>query len=267
MSLRDEVALTISSCDKFSDLWNVHFQLLSQNWEHHPKETLLVTDCETEKSFSGIYVFSAGDNLEFPARLKEALKEINAQYVFLTLDDYFVISNIDDNKLDLVFAFIKENDIDYFRLFPIPNNGTPTKENKKWKWIDLNTNYAVNLYPGIWKKAFLEKALESNLSPWQFEVTLTQTAKDNRAKCVMSKCKEYPILDVVRKGKVLRKANRYLKKNGFDIGNRPIIPFATELKLNIIGYGSRILPPKIAKGIRGLLHKFGMSFYSDGSRK
>ena len=33
MSLSDEVTMIISTCDKFSDLWDVHFQLLEKNPE------------------------------------------------------------------------------------------------------------------------------------------------------------------------------------------------------------------------------------------
>lgn len=267
MSLRDESTLVISSCDKFSDLWDVYFSLFQQNWKHHPEETILVTDAETERRFNNVTVFAAGLSQEMPARLKDALEYIKTEYIFLTLDDYFISNPIDDTKLEEVFAFIKEKDIDYFRLSSLPNKGTSIKEHRGWKWINLNTNYAVNLYPGIWKKTFLDDVLVGNLSPWQFEVTLTNNAKRKGAICAMSKNQEFQILDVVRKGKVLHKAKRFLDKNQLDIGDRPVLPYGTEIKLKIIGFGSQIIPTPLAKIVRKILHVFGMSFFSDGTRK
>ena len=267
MSLRDESTLIISSCDKFSDLWGVYFSLFQQNWKCHPNETILVTDVATERRFNDVTVFAAGSNHEMPARLKDALKNIRTEYIFLTLDDYFIYNPINDTELEEVFSFIKEKDIDYFRLSSFPNKGTPIKEHKGWKWINLNTNYAVNLYPGIWKKTFLDNVLVGNLSPWQFEVTLTNHAKRDGAICVMSRKQEFPILDVVRKGKVLHKAKRFLDKNQLYIGNRPVLPYWTEVKLSIIGLGSQIIPTHLAKMVRKILHVFGMSFFSDGTRK
>ena len=267
MSLQNEVTMLISSCDKFSDLWDVHIHLLNKNWPEHPEEVLLVTDCTSKKHYPGIEIVATGDDLAMPARLKSALERVRTEYVFLTLDDYFLSKKIMNDRLENVFRFVQENDVDYFRLYRIPNDKTWVKGRKGWSWIDLETNYAVNLYPGIWKTSLLKKVMDGNLSPWEFEVTLTQRAKQEKAICVMSHNKEYPILDVVRKGKVLHKAARFFKRNHLDIGDRPVIPYSTEIKLKIIGLGSRILPKPLAKGARTILHKFGMNFFSDGTRK
>ena len=58
----------------------------------------------------------------------------------------------------------------------------------------------------------------------------------------MSKRKEFIILDVVRKGMVLREANQYLNAHGLSIGNRPVIPLRTAIWLRIMGWGSEFLP-------------------------
>jgi hypothetical protein len=228
---------------------------------------ILVTDCITNRQFNGVQVFSAGNKLEMPARIKSVICSVKTDYVFLTLDDYFVKDKILDSDIESVLSFICKNNVDYFRLFPIPNDKKSIIGHKGWNWIDLETNYAVNLYPGIWKRSFLEKVLDCNLSPWEFEVTLSKKAKKENAICVMSKNNEFPILDVVRKGKVLHKAKRYLESNNLNIGNRPVISYWVEIKLKIFGIGSRILPNKIAKYIRNILHNFGMKFYSDGTCK
>ena len=267
MSLMDESTLIISSCQKFSDLWDVHISLLNQNWSNHPENVVLVTDATVDKSYPGIRTISAGEALEMPQRLRVAIEQIETDYIFLTLDDYFIKDCIDDQRLESVFTFMKEQNIDYFRLFSSPKAKNPIKGYKGWNWINLEDNYAVNLYPGIWKKDFFSKMLDSTLSPWQFEVTLSKRAKEEGALCAMSYNQEFPILDVVRKGKILHKANRYLKKRGLDIGDRPVISYGTEFKLFIIGNGNRILPKSIGKIVRKLLHRFGMSFFSDGTKK
>lgn len=261
------LALLISSCDRFSDLWDAHIDFLNQNWPDHPRETILVTDKDTERCFENVKVIAAGDNMEMPQRIKTALKNIESEYVFLTLDDYFLIQEVDEKKIRSIVTYMSEKKIDYIRLHKIPDSKKEIAEFPGLFWVDLDVNYAVNLYPGIWKKEFLESTIAESLSAWEFEVTLTQMARDKNARCAMCKNDVFVILDVVRKGKVLRKANRYFKKHGIDIGDRPLIPLSMAFKLKIIGWASINLPKPIADVTRKVMHIFGLKFFSDGTRK
>ena len=42
--MENNFSIIISTCDKFSDLWDAHILLLNQNWADRNVETFLVTD-------------------------------------------------------------------------------------------------------------------------------------------------------------------------------------------------------------------------------
>ena len=41
MEMNEDLSVIISTCDKFSDLWDANIQLLNQNWADRNAETFL----------------------------------------------------------------------------------------------------------------------------------------------------------------------------------------------------------------------------------
>ena len=132
----------------------------------------------------------------------------------------------------------------------------------------LDKDYRVNLYAGIWKKTFIAQTLPEigNMNAWEFEVSLTKVANKIGAKCAVSHGKEFEILDVVRKGKILRNANKYLKKYDLYHGARPVMKWQDEFKLWIKTEGNRFLhkyfPKNLYYTVKRLCMKFGMNSFS-----
>ena len=250
--LSDKLSLVVHSCDKFSDLWDAHFKLLNQNWADRGIPTYLVTDNPTEKSFDGVEVISAGEGKEITERIEAALPHIKTEYILVTLDDYFDAYPISTTKIEELLAVMQKEDLDYICIFHRPKTTVKFKDYENLYEVDLDRKYRVNLYPGLWKKSFMEKTIRKPLNAWMYEVSLTPIAKELNAKCAQSKGGEFPILDVVRKGKILRKANRYLTKNDLYHGDRPVRTVAEEAKLFVITWANRILPDSFVKAVKQL---------------
>ena len=89
--LKDKITCMIFSCNKFSDLWDGNMKMLRKNWPDKDFETYIITDKPTERTFSDAKVIAAGADVEWTDRLKYALQYVKTKYVFLTLDDYFLI--------------------------------------------------------------------------------------------------------------------------------------------------------------------------------
>ncbi len=262
--MKKSLAVLISSCDKFSDLWKEHIRLYHENWKGEPVRTYLVTDRETEATFDGVKIIVAPAEYDFPKRIRYALQYIEADYVLLTLDDYFTVKPIKSDDL-LYLADRAENEkIDYLMLYDRrkdkPRMFSALDVLEK---IDLDRKYAVTLYPAIWNKDFLAKTVKEDLNPWLYEVSLTKTAKEEGASCYFSPAGAFRILDVVRKGKVLHKAARYFRKHGIDIGDRPKISRLTEIKLAMMDFLSWHAPKRLVGCIKRIGRKLGMNFYSE----
>lgn len=260
------MTMLILSCDKFSDLWDGHIKLLEQNWPNRDMKTYIVTDSPSSKSYPGIEILSAGTEVEWSDRLAYALKHVDTDYVFITLDDYFLIKKVDDQSIAALMEMMEKENIDYVRLFPRPKKATmeELRGYKKVHKVDISRNYSVNLYSGLWNKDFLKSALRIPLNAWKFEVSLHKRAEEYKANCVVSLRNEFQILDVVRKGKLLHKSAAYFRRHpGIYEGNREINTWEYEIKLTIQQQVARHLPDWAHKRVKAFMIKRGHTYFSD----
>ena len=260
------MTMLILSCDKYSDLWDGHVKLLEQNWPDRNMDTYIVTDKPCDKSYPNVKILSAGEGIEWSERLKYAIEQVKTDYVFITLDDYYLIKKVRDKSIASLLKMMEKENIDYVRLF-IHSKKSILDELEGYKGIhNLNTkcNYSVNLYSGLWKKEFILAMIKEPQNAWQFEVSLSKRANEYGAKCVMSKRKEFEILDVVRKGKLLHKPYYYFKRHpGIYNGDRDVNTVWYEVKLGIKTIIGRYTPGKPKRALKKVLRKFGFEFFTE----
>ena len=258
------VSLLISTCDKFSDLWDEHINLLRKYWIGDDWKIYLVTDKETSRKYKGVEIIVAGEEKDFPMRIKYASEHIETDYILLTLDDYFIINNVYEEKLRYLVYRANNDKIDYLKLYDRRKTNPRKYESvESLLKIDLTKKYAITLYPAIWNRSFLHNSVSADMTAWKYEPSLTDYARRKNANCMFSHAGLFSILDVVRKGKVLNKANKYFRKHGIDIGDRPLIKRRTEVKLAIMNYISWYTPRSVFIFGKRILRKFGKTFYSE----
>ena len=262
----NNMTMLILSCDAFSDLWDGHVKMLEKNWPDRDMPTYIVTDAPTDKKYNNVKILSAGTECEWSDRLAFALEHVKTDYVFITLDDYFLIKKVESKGIFDLTDIMKVEGIDYLRLFKRPKRLTLSEipgYGKIYR-IDTSRSYGVNLYSGIWKKSFIEYCTKKPLNAWKFEVSLYKRAVEYGAKGAVSRRNEFVILDVVRKGKLLRKAARYFKKHpGIYEGDRPVNTRRYEFKLTVQQQLSRHLPTPVKNKLKAFLTKHGKEFYSN----
>ena len=264
--MKNSISLIIFSCEAFSDLWDGQIKLLEQNWPDRNMDTYIVTDSPSDKSYLEVKIISGGTEKEWTERASYALNQIESDYIFVTLDDYFLIKKVDNKSISDLVSMMEKEGIDYIRLFKQPTKarGKSFDGYKGIYHIDTSRDYAVNLYAGIWKKSFLASTLASPKNVWMYEVSLALRAREYGANCAVSLRNEFQILDVVRKGKLLHRPARYFKKHpGIYNGNRAINTWNYEIKLFIQTMASRHLPNWIRKRVKEYMTKRGHKYFSD----
>lgn len=262
--LKDKITCLIFSCDKFSDLWNGNLHLFRKNWIDKDFETYIITDKESNRTFPDAKVIAAGDNVQWTDRLKYALQFVKTKYVFLTLDDYFLIKTVNSDHIEKYVDLMEQKGYDYIRFFKRPKSATrdelpyfPGLHN-----IENSHMYSVNLYPCLWSKDFLSYTVKESRSPWDYEVTLHKRAIEYNAKCLVCLNKEYEILDVVRKGKLLHNAAWYFKRHpGIYDGNRQVQSLWFEIKLFFKTEINRHCPDILRDSLRDFYVKCGGSTF------
>ena len=267
--LKDKLTCLILSCDKFSDLWEGNVKLFNLNWADRDFKTFLVTDKPTDRVLPGVEIIAAGEELEWSDRLAVALKQISSDFVFITLDDYFLIKPVEVAHIMEMISLMESEGYDYLRFFPRPKRATGKELDGHKGVFNVNTNmnYSVNLYSGLWRKTFLNYSVREPKSAWAFEVSLSKLARDFNARCLCSYNNEYEILDVVRKGKILHKANSYFKRHpGIYHGDRPLQSWGYEFGLWIKTFIGRHTHSSVHKAFKAVYKLFGGVSYTDSNK-
>lgn len=266
---KNNYEIIISTCDKFSDLWEANVLLLNQNWPDRNARTYLVTDAPTDRKFPGVEVVSAGEGLEITDRLRTALGKVQSEYVIFTLDDYFFTQRIDQEKINRALQFLEEEKADYIQLYPQPRGFLKkdgARESEQYPGIYLldmsEGNYKVVLTPGIWRTDFMRQTLTGSMNAWEYEVSLTPRARELNARCATSNCSELPYLDVIRKGKLLRKADRYFRSNPIYRSEREVMKWKDEFSLQLRTFLKFWLPKWMFRLVKKIMIKAGHRFYS-----
>lgn len=268
MVMENNFSVIISTCDKFSDLWDAHVLLLNQNWADRNVETFLVTDKPTDRTFENVTVVAAGEGTEITERLRTVMPLIKTEYVLFTLDDYFLTEKICTDEIIRDIDDMFANKIDYMRLSTLSKKNLRNRKAvevapKIYLMDNWAREYVVSLYAGLWKKSFMEKTLKETLNAWQYEVALTKMAREMGARCAVSCREEFPILDVIRKGKVLTEARKYFKKNPIYVGTRETMKRKDEIIIDIRTWLRVWLPLPLFHAAKSVMRRKGYTFYSD----
>ncbi len=256
-----DFCILVNSCDKYSDLWDNHFKLFFDNWEGSLPRIVLLTDKKTNRIIDNVDIIVV-ENDSFPTRIHKACEQISEKYILVTLDDYYLIGKAKSDNFELLLEYFKDNKMQYLSIY----NRRYTKAKyytglEVFNKIDLNATYAVNLYPAIWDKEFLYQCSDFTGSPWEFEPRLSLIAKNKEANCYYNISGVFDILDVIRKGKLLRKARKRIKKMGLALPKRKNASFRMEAK-QAIADAIYWHCPKLYRLIRKMAIKLGAKSYS-----
>ena len=259
------LTMLILSCDKYSDLWDAHVHHLEKYWPDRQMPTFIVTDKKRPRYYEHIEILAFESASEWSERLKEAIRLVDTEFVFITMDDYFLVKPVSTDRISVYIDMMKRHNIDYLRLFIEPRKSIrePVEHETGIFWIDTEIVYSLNLYTGIWRKSFLENTFKEPLNAWRYEVKLARRARENNAHCAMTKERVFPFLDVVRKGKLLRKAARYLKRIGIFLGDREVNSFSYEMQIQIRRIIIEYMPQWAVNRVRSIMVKFGQRYFSE----
>ena len=258
------MTLTIHTCDKFSDIWDPTTYLLNKNWADRNVRTLFITDAPTNREFENIEVISTEAGLDMPKRMSRIIDDIETEYLFYSLDDYFLIHKIDTQRIEQLLDLMDYYSIDYLSFKNFHKVSRLLDEKEALYELDLYSgeDYVVNLYPGIWRTSFMKKSLEEEKNIWEYEASLTAYAQREKATCAVAKGGQFEILDGICKGLFFHKSYRYLTEHQLYQGDRGVHKYRTEFKLWFLTFLKRILPQSISRFLKNCLKKFGFKFYS-----
>ena len=268
--MNNKYSIIVLSCKKFSDMWVNNIVLFDKYWSDRP-DLFLITD------FDDVSIKNSNPSVKrslrmidssMSGRLLESINKIaKTDYIFLTLDDYYVSKKVDCESINELIEIMSKNSIDYCRLFKekkVP--GSFLGEKTKYKKLPLVSTYEVNFYPSIWKTSALKSVIKQDEDIWKTEVRLTKRFRENKLNGIaVYNNNIFPFVDVVRKGKYLPKGISFIKRNGLYLSSRPVISKreTTELFFKNLFSNSKIIPNNIKSKLKNHYKKMGGTIYSE----
>lgn len=184
--MNKKLAILVNSCDLYEDAWDPFFSLFKIQWPDCPYDIYLNTE---NKNYTcdclNVKTIATGSEGPWTARIKKALKEIDADYILFMLEDFFLLKQVDESKFGAVLSEMQEESEVGF-LFFTPKGVKYDMEHKPGTLFSDVSNYAdyrVNACMGLWKKEFLLQMLYLDGSPWEFEHNATRLSWLSKYRC------------------------------------------------------------------------------------
>ncbi len=160
-----DIGIVVLSCDKYSDLWPVFFELFFRFWPACPYPVYLFANKKTHND-PRVRTILSGDDPDWSSSVKACLDQIGHRYVWLFFDDVFLSRPVQADKITRLIDFIADKDPAYlrFRRFPRPD----AKISRDFGRCGEKSLYRTSVL-AIWRRDVLLDLLRAGESAWDFE--------------------------------------------------------------------------------------------------
>lgn len=169
--LRDKLTVLVNSCDAYEDLWIPFFTLYRKYWDDKSVRLLFNTESK-DFSFDGLQIECIHCNdSRYGARMLNALSQIETEYVLILLDDFFLRSSVDLNRIfqitqwmdnDAEIACFNSECLDVYADWEVDRC-------PGFRRVPPGNPYILNMQGAIWRTACLKKYWRPHVSPWEWE--------------------------------------------------------------------------------------------------
>lgn len=261
----NELAVVVLSFDKYSDLWTVYFDCAKRFWK--TKLPVFLVTNEKRPIFENVQVITTGPEISWSHRARKAVEKVDAKYIFLMLEDYYVVSNFTDAPILSLASFMEDSNADYMRVYPFPQIKFKDAGVKGIHRVPEDTLYGVNLQPSIWKKDYLLRLLgQDDFSAWEFEARqkngVTTQIKGN---LYTLDYELFKMVNGVLQGKWYTPSLRTLESVGIhvDTSKRAVLPWSSVIAYKSKIFIRKVVGPNMIRKVKPILKKMGVKFVTE----
>lgn len=254
-----DYAILVLSCDKYADLWNSFFLQFDKFWPNCPFEIYLGSNSKA-KSRKNVTALNSNTNIDWSTDLLSILNQIKQQYIFIWLEDLFLIDKVNEKEFIEVFKFMKVSNANHIHIEPAIK---PDLVIGKFGEYNRKAPYRVSAI-GFWNVQTLKELLVMGENAWNFEImgSYRSSYKDGYY-TVMNRIFKY--LHVVSKGHIINDAYQYCIENKIplDLSKRSVHQGQKKLIYNIQTVVFHIMlriPWKLRVNMLNFFRKFFISY-------
>ena len=171
--MNSTLSILVLSCDNYSDLWDDFFNLRDKFWPDCAYKWYVVTESKDYQR-TNVEAIKCGKELNWAGRFRKAVQFVETPLVGVFLEDYFINSPIDNERINGLVDFMIDRKVDFLDLGNVFRHKIDAKGKKYYAdhlvIIDKHQRYGLDTAAAIWKKEYLlEKLGEGDYSAWKFE--------------------------------------------------------------------------------------------------
>jgi len=256
--MKSNTAIIVAARDSYSDTWDAFFTLFFKYWPDCPYPVYLFSEKKIFPDHRVLPLIIENDPSEswgkqWEGRIRKAILQMNVEHFIVLHTDYFLSQKIDTDRILELEKILRQPDIGYIRLTPVPPPKLPYAPDKRLGIISKTDRYSISLQATFWKKNIFEYFLVPHLNPGEYEIEGSKTSFNVPELFLSSKkgCAALPYVHGISKDTWQYDAIQLLRREGFQVN-----PNRKKEKLS--GYLSRILYIKMLrynlKVLRSYLH-------------
>jgi len=208
----DNLSILVLSCDKYSDLWEPFFECFFRYWPDCKFPIYLGSNNKIFDNQS-VKTILSGDDKDWSSSLLNILEQINSEYVFIFLEDFFLVDNVDNLKFDDLFNILVENDFNHCHIGLNPKTNSFIESGIGI--YEKGMPYRTNVF-GLWKKSYLKNIIIRGENPWNFEIMGSyRSSYDDGFYCIPNGI--FKTMNMVEKGKWFPSNIKFIKNLGICI--------------------------------------------------
>jgi hypothetical protein len=238
-----DVAVLVNSCDKYSDIWPIFFQLFFKYWPDCPYPVFLGSN---EKTYNDprVTTLCVGADKSWADSTRAMVSMVPATNILWFLDDYLLwepVSTPDITDLFSRFSALRAN---YLRFSPDGGSDQlkPVIDDKILELLP-GAGYRTSLDNAFWNREMLLKLLKTGESPWDMESSGSRRS-DQYSGFYATRYIVFQRTNGLERGKWLRYNIPLFKRDGIAIpAGRAVMSRRREVTKEMKRYFKRFISP------------------------
>lgn len=204
----------VSSFDDSCDLWPLFFHYLFEHWPDVPTPVYLVTNFRRYDD-PRVVSLCVGRDTSWGSTITRSLEQIDADYVWMFLDDFFLDRSVDTSRIDKVVGDLANAGGVYLETGRQSDLGEPLRDSSLLRIPKENPQAGIN--SAIYSRDLLGQLARPGQSIWDANNQLNRMNLENCPDLYYMKTGEPPLLSFVEavKGKFWKPVGmEYLRRTG-----------------------------------------------------
>lgn len=215
------LGIVILSCDKYMDLWTPVINEFFNHWSDCPFPVYLLSN-EKKYEDSRVTMINVGKDIDWSTSVSRGLEHFAHSHVLFWMDDAFLSNKVDTKRIERIFQYHLDNDLNYIRLRSDPKPAR--KIDNQYGELAAEGAYRVSVFATMWSLEVFQNILVKGESAWEFELRGSLRSRDfDKFYSVNYDC--FPHIHGVERGVWIRTAALHLREKGYEINfcYRPVM--------------------------------------------